>query len=479
DPLHEPLQPDGVRAAGGAPARAGRDRREARPRCRGGSGVREVHALDRHDHERRQPPRPPRPHRRLLQLPQELLAARLARGLPRRAGGDHRAPAQRRDLGEPARQPHHAGGGDRGARGPAGLGAGDDPAVSRGAEPADRGPRRRPRDRRRRPGDGGNDGLPERHRARASGRRGGGDADGRVRDHDRPRPVLRPGGRARGAPAHRVRPRAGPPGAVFAGGRDAQARVRGDPRPLSGAAVTGRPAADPFTLQVVQSYLTSTVREMMRTTKASAHSVVFAEGEDFTCAITAPDGRLTFQAEGLGLHAATFPAAIRLVLEHYDSFEPGDVFFHNDPYRGGAHQADGAFARPVFHGEQLVAWVANRGHWSDVGGMSAGGWAGSATHVLQEALLVPPVRLWKGGVLDDELRRFVLANVRNPDDAWGTILAQISSLTTAEERIHGLIERHGLGTFKAATHADLDYARKRFLAALRKLPGGEWSAEDF
>lgn len=121
---------------------------------------------------------------------------------------------------------------------------------------------------------------------------------------------------------------------------------------------------DVFTLQIVQSYMNSTVREMMRTTKASAHIIVFAEGEDFTCAVAALDGRLTFQAEGLGLQAATFPAAIRLVLDTYDSFAPGDIFFHNDPYRGGAHQADGAFARPVFHGDELIAWVANRGHWS-------------------------------------------------------------------------------------------------------------------
>jgi N-methylhydantoinase B len=82
-------------------------------------------------------------------------------------------------------------------------------------------------------------------------------------------------------------------------------------------------------------------------------------------------------------------------------------------------------------------------------------------------------------VLDDELKRLVLANVRNADEAWGTILAQISSLATAEERIHGLIGRYDLATFKAATDAYLDYARKRFLAALRNLPDGVWSAEDF
>lgn len=243
--------------------------------------------------------------------------------------------------------------------------------------------------------------------------------------------------------------------------------------------MTSGPAADAFTLQVIQGSMTSTVREMMRTTKASAHSTVFAEGEDFTCAIADPRGRLTFQAEGLGLHAATFPAAIELVLAQYDSFRPGDVFFHNDPYGGGAHQADGAFARPVFHGDELVAWVANRGHWSDVGGMSAGGWAGSATHVLQEALFVPPVRLVKAGELDDELARLVLANVRNADDAWGTIQSQLASLETAAARICSTVDRYGLDAFRAATDAYLEYTRKRFLVGLRALPDGEWSAEDF
>lgn len=234
---------------------------------------------------------------------------------------------------------------------------------------------------------------------------------------------------------------------------------------------------DALTRQVIQSYMNSTVREMMRTAKTSAYSVILAEGEDFTCGITDPDGKLTFQAEGLGLHAASFPDAVRLVLDYYDSIEPGDIFFHNDPYKGGAHQADGAFVRPVFWEDELVCFVATRGHWADIGGMSAGGWAGSAEHVIQEALLVPPIKLFKRGVVDDELRRFLLSNIRNPTAAWGTIQAQIACLLKADERIHEVVEKHGLSALHEATQSYLYYARRRFVAGLEPIPDGEWSAE--
>src|SRR5205814_1981892 len=158
----------------------------------------------------------------------------------------------------------------------------------------------------------------------------------------------------------------------------------------------------------IQSHLLSVVREMMRTAKSSAYSIIFSEGEDFTCAITDRDARLCYQAEGLALQAASFPDAVRIVLEDYDSFAPGDIFFHNDPYRGGTHQADGAFVLPVFWEDELLFFAGNRGHWADIGGMAAGGWAGSAQHVVQEALFVPPIKLYKGGVLDEELKRLIL-----------------------------------------------------------------------
>ena len=45
----------------------------------------------------------------------------------------------------------------------------------------------------------------------------------------------------------------------------------------------------------------------------------------------------------------------------------------NDPYSGGpSHLADVTFVSPVFCDGELIAFVANVGHWPDVGGKAPG-----------------------------------------------------------------------------------------------------------
>ena len=57
------------------------------------------------------------------------------------------------------------------------------------------------------------------------------------------------------------------------------------------------------------------------------------------------------------------------VKSHYGGHvDPGDVFIVNDPYLGGTHLMDVRFVKPFFYGGRLFAWLANTGHWTDVGG---------------------------------------------------------------------------------------------------------------
>jgi N-methylhydantoinase B/oxoprolinase/acetone carboxylase alpha subunit len=168
-----------------------------------------------------------------------------------------------------------------------------------------------------------------------------------------------------------------------------------------------------------------------------------------------------------------------LILETYgNDFEPGDVVVHNDPYRGGGHQADVVVARPLFYKDQLIGFGINRGHWLDIGGMTPGGWSGTAQHVVQEAVLIPPVKLYKAGRLDREIRDLILSNVRIPRLDWGDLSAQLASSVVAERRMQALIDKYGLGAVKHAEELALNYARKRFLSRLELLPEGSWSAEE-
>ena len=137
------------------------------------------------------------------------------------------------------------------------------------------------------------------------------------------------------------------------------------------------------------------------------------------------------------------------------------------------------YSRPIYAGGKMLAFAANRGHWADIGGMAAGGWAGSAHHVIQEALLIPPVKLYREGVVDRQIKDFVLSNVRIPQQAWGTLQGQIASLIVAERRVGTIVDKYGLDAVEQATEDYLQYARTRFLKGLQQIPNGRWSAEEF
>lgn len=235
---------------------------------------------------------------------------------------------------------------------------------------------------------------------------------------------------------------------------------------------------DPFTLEIIRSYLMSTVREMGEATTRSAYSTVISEALDFTCGLFDASGRMVAQVAGLPLFAGSLTAAMRAILDAYEDVDEGDVFMVSDPYLVGLHQADIVVARPVFDDGTPVAWAANRAHWLDIGGMAAGGWAGTAVHVVQEGLRIPPIRIMQQGTLDTRIRDLILTNVRTPRADWGDFQSQLASTMIADRRLIKLIQRYDRETLEAGFDFAVDYSRKRFAEGLKGLRNGTWRAEE-
>lgn len=236
-------------------------------------------------------------------------------------------------------------------------------------------------------------------------------------------------------------------------------------------------ADDVFTQEILRNYLVATVREMVQTTVRTAYSATFAEGRDFSCSIFDIQGRMVAQDLGLAVHLGSLEAPVKRILECYPQLHDGDVILVNDPYLG-THQADCVVATPLIHGESVYGLAVNIGHWTDVGGMSPGGCAGTATHVVQEGLVIPVCRLYSRGELNWEIRDFVLSNVRMREDVWGDIQSQVASTVTAQRRMKWLIDRYGFDAVLDGMAAALAYSRKRFQAAVAAIPRGSYRAED-
>jgi N-methylhydantoinase B len=176
---------------------------------------------------------------------------------------------------------------------------------------------------------------------------------------------------------------------------------------------------DPFTLQIIRNHLYSTTEEMIQTTVRTAYSPTFAEGYDFSCALFDRTGRMVIQSRGIGVHLGSLVKTMEAVVRKYPSPAPGDVYITNHPYLA-THQSDVVVCRPMFCDGAHVGFAVNIGHWTDIGGMSAGGCSGTSTHVVQDGLIIPLCKLYDRGTLIEQTCDFILQNVRLPDDDWAT-----------------------------------------------------------
>src|SRR6478735_11471965 len=209
------------------------------------------------------------------------------------------------------------------------------------------------------------------------------------------------------------------------------------------------PDIDPTTLGVLQNGLQQVCNEMDLAFVRSAFSPVISEALDRSDGIYhLTTGELIAQGElGLPVFVGTMQFTVQAVIERVQrlkiALEPGDVFIVNDPYLGGTHLMDVKFVQPFFRAGKLWCWLANTGHWPDTGGMVPGGFSANATEVEQEGLRLPPVKLYKQGVLDDEILSIILSNIRIADQRIGDIKAQAAALATGKARLDALLDRYG------------------------------------
>ena len=221
----------------------------------------------------------------------------------------------------------------------------------------------------------------------------------------------------------------------------------------------GMTRVDPVTVSVVQHRLIGIVEEMGEAMLRTSFSQILNSSRDFSTAICGASGELVAQAEHIPVHVGALPSGVYAVKEAFeDDVKPGDVFLLNDPYFGGSHLPDLTAFVPVFVDATLMFWTVNRAHHSDIGGATYGGYNASATEIWHEGLRVPPLRLYDGGELREDVLRFLKANVRHPRDFEGDLSAQIGSARLAETRLHALVDEIGLDAVTESMRRILDAA---------------------
>jgi N-methylhydantoinase B len=244
------------------------------------------------------------------------------------------------------------------------------------------------------------------------------------------------------------------------------------------------PQLDPVTLAVLKGRLEQIANEMDATLYRSAFNPIIAEAHDACHGLYhATTGATLVQGtSGLPIFVGAMAFAVKAVIDRVNAGaanEPGDTWIFNDPFEGGTHLNDYRLVRPLFRDGVLFCWLASVGHWLDVGGGVPGGYNPKATEIYHEGTVIPPVKLFRAGVYQDDVWAIIKANTRLAASNWGDLNGQINALDLGEARLNALLDQYGEATVTAALEALTARAEALMRAEIAALPDGRYSYDDF
>ena len=234
---------------------------------------------------------------------------------------------------------------------------------------------------------------------------------------------------------------------------------------------------DPILLSVYARAFRSITDEMSISLQRTARSPILCEAKDFVTGLYDGQGNMLEQTENLPILAFSLAPVCKYIVEYFgDEIYPGDVIFHNDVFSMGNQNNDVAVYKPIFHDGRLVAWSAAKGHQADIGGAVAGGYNPNATEVWQEALRIPPVKVYEKGKLRKDVWDLIFANIRL-DIVQEDMRAEIGSCVVGERRMLALLEKYGTDSFERHKAALFDATRKMMEAEIATIPNGVYEGE--
>ncbi|MDP6428201.1 MAG: hydantoinase B/oxoprolinase family protein [Rhodospirillales bacterium] len=236
---------------------------------------------------------------------------------------------------------------------------------------------------------------------------------------------------------------------------------------------------DPILLSVYARTFKSITDEMSISVQKTTRSPILCEAKDFVTGLYDGDGNMLEQTENLPILAFSLAPVCKYIIEYFaDDIHEGDVIFHNDVFSMGNQNNDVAVYKPIFHNGELVAWSAVKGHQADIGGSVAGGYNPNAKEVWQEALRIPPVKVYDKGKMRKDVWELIFANIRF-DIVEHDMRAQLGATVIGERRLLSLLEKYGLESYETHKQALFESTKKMMEAEIANIPNGSYSGEGY
>lgn len=228
------------------------------------------------------------------------------------------------------------------------------------------------------------------------------------------------------------------------------------------------------------SSLEAAAIEMFEAFKRTAMSTIISETLDLATGITDKDGGLACAGIGLPIFIGSLSKSVKVILDRFKNrIFDGDIFMVNDPYNGGVtHLNDHVIMIPLFVDGELIAWVGNMAHQSDIGGMAPGSASPNMTEIFHEGLIVPPLKIYNKGILNEAVIDIQKANSRLPAFLEGDLKAGIAAAKIGKDRVLQIISKYGKQAFFNSLENSNRYGEQLTLAGLKKLKKGTFKASE-
>ena len=232
--------------------------------------------------------------------------------------------------------------------------------------------------------------------------------------------------------------------------------------------------------ELMRARFESVAESMGELLRRTALSTNVRERLDFSCALLDGEGRLLVNAPHIPVHLGALGVCVRKVSEGR-VWREGDVVVVNHPGFGGSHLPDVSVVSPVLGVEgEVVAFVANRAHHSEIGGKAPGSMPGDATCLEEEGVVIAPRLLVDAGRECFEEVEQILEGAKFPSRSVRENVADLRAQAAANRSgvlaMQSLLTQFGEGEVVAGMGSL--FARAESLMAERLREEGEWLAED-
>ena len=232
---------------------------------------------------------------------------------------------------------------------------------------------------------------------------------------------------------------------------------------------------DIITLGIVWDHLISIADELLLALVRTSFSMTVREAWDAGAVIFDRSGRPIAQgSQSTPAFTGTAFYTIEKLLEIHPahSLEDGDVIITNDPWIGTGHLADVSVLRPVFRNGSLLGFVMTITHLVDIGGRGA---SLSSREIFEEGLLIPPIKIYRRGQVNEALLDIIKGNVRAPEQVVGDIMANISGTYAGAVKLNEMLDRHGLEDLQEIADGIISQSETAIRKKILAMPDGVYN----